>query len=83
MSTSILRRGFMKHWFAVEAVPIYVLLAGALGGAGWYLSRLALRPEVVWTKNNPTPWNSVEQGTTTKLYHGRHEFDKSWSRGKL
>ena len=40
-----LRRGFKKHWFAVEATPIYVIVVGALGGAGWYLGRLALRPE--------------------------------------
>ncbi|EJD54032.1 hypothetical protein AURDEDRAFT_96546 [Auricularia subglabra TFB-10046 SS5] len=83
MSASFLRRGFMKHWFAVEATPIYVIVVGALGGAGWYLGRLALRPEVVWTKNNPTPWAQVQQDQTTKLYHGHHRFDKSWSREKL
>lgn len=92
MSSSILRRGFMKHWFAIEAVPIYVLLAASLSGAAWYGVRLARRPEgvqrvvlesqvdrlsVVWTKSNPTPWNTVGQDQTTKLFHGHHKFEKS------
>ncbi|KAH7103027.1 hypothetical protein BKA62DRAFT_698372 [Auriculariales sp. MPI-PUGE-AT-0066] len=77
------RRAFMKHWWAVEAMPIWAVSAIAVSGAGWYISRLARRPEVVWTRSNPTPWTSISPDETTKMFSGHHKFEKSWSRGKL
>ncbi|KAF7301564.1 hypothetical protein MIND_00721900 [Mycena indigotica] len=77
------RSNFMKHWFAVEAIPIYVAVGGACVGASWYLYRLATGPTVVWTKNNPHPFLSIEQDQGTKLYEVNHKFDKSWKREKL
>jgi len=72
----------MKHWFAVEAIPIYTVVGGVLVGATWYLTRLARDPHVVWTKNNPTPYNSVTQDMNTKMMAVNHQFDKSWKRDK-
>lgn len=53
----------------------YVIIGGALGGAGWYLYRLGTRPDgqslsitlsrfdfwnaVIWTRKNPEPWQTV------------------------
>ncbi|KDQ20612.1 hypothetical protein BOTBODRAFT_26614 [Botryobasidium botryosum FD-172 SS1] len=79
-----LRRTLWQTWYATEAIPIYVVVGAAVGGAGWYLSRLARGPDVIWDrKNNPTPWNHVEQNTNTKLMSHKHEFEKSWSRDRL
>jgi len=73
----------MKNWYAVEAIPIYVIIGGVMVGASWYLGRLALGPSVVWTKSNPTPWNTVKHDENTKLTAINHKFEKSWSRDKL
>jgi len=73
----------MKHWFAIEAIPIYAVIGLAVGGASWYLVRLAQGPSVVWTKNNPTPWNTVKPEENTKLMAVNQKFERSWSRDKL
>ncbi|KAF9057500.1 hypothetical protein BJ165DRAFT_1420902 [Panaeolus papilionaceus] len=78
-----LRKTFLKNWFAVEAVPIYVIIGGVMVGATWYLGRLATGPNVVWTKANPTPWNTVKPDENTKLMSVNQKFEKSWSRDKL
>lgn len=73
----------MKHWFAVEAIPIWSVVGLAVVGGGWYVSRLARGPNVVWTKNNPTPWNTVGQNENLKMLSVNQKFEKSWSRDKL
>jgi len=73
----------MKNWFAIEAIPIYVVVGIAVSGAGWYMTRLARGPDVVWTKTNPQPWNTVKPEENTKLMSVNQKFDKSWSRDKL
>lgn len=47
------RYSWRKYWYSsyrysVEVVPIYVITGLAVGGASWYLSRLARGPDVVW-----------------------------------
>ncbi|KAJ7937393.1 hypothetical protein B0H13DRAFT_1588589 [Mycena leptocephala] len=61
----------------------YVLVGGACCGASWYLYRLAMGSQVVWTKNNPAPYLAIEQNQGTKLYEVNHKFEKSWKRDKL
>ncbi|RPD62042.1 hypothetical protein L226DRAFT_613372 [Lentinus tigrinus ALCF2SS1-7] len=81
---SNLRRGtFMKNWFAVEAIPIYTIIGVVLAGGSWYLTRLARGPNVVWTKENPTPWNDIKPDEGTKLLTVNQHFEKSWDRKKL
>ncbi|ESK93575.1 nadh dehydrogenase [Moniliophthora roreri MCA 2997] len=77
------RYSFMKHWFAVEAIPIYVVVGGTVCGASWYLYRLAMGPTIQWTKNNSSPWNTVKPNQSTKLMHINHEPEERWSREKL
>ncbi|KAN0131041.1 hypothetical protein V8E53_010950 [Lactarius tabidus] len=77
------RRTFMKHWWAIEAVPIYVVIGAVVVGGTWYLGRLAHGPHVVWTKANPTPWNTVKQDENVKMMAVNQKFEKSWSRDKL
>ncbi|KAF8709567.1 Cytoplasmic tRNA 2-thiolation protein 1, partial [Rhizoctonia solani] len=75
------RKSLFQTWFAVEAIPIYAVVVGAVGGAGWYMTRLATRPDIVWDRrNNPTPWMSVEQGMQTKLMSVNQKFDKVHSK---
>ncbi|TDL29804.1 Aldo/keto reductase [Rickenella mellea] len=71
------RSNFMRNWFAIEAIPIYAVIGLAVGGAGWYLARLATRPDVIWTKSNPQPWNTVKQTDNIKLMAVNQKFDKS------
>ncbi|KAF9452007.1 hypothetical protein P691DRAFT_697965, partial [Macrolepiota fuliginosa MF-IS2] len=73
-----LRRSLMKNWFAVEAVPIYVIIGGVVVGASWYLGRLAFGPGVVWTKSNPTPWNNIKPNEGTKMMEVNQKFEKRY-----
>ncbi|KAJ2930180.1 hypothetical protein H1R20_g6863, partial [Candolleomyces eurysporus] len=73
-----LRAHLMKNWFAVEAIPIYVIIGGVVVGASWYIKRLATGPNIIWTKNNPTPWNTIKPDEGTKLVEVNHKFDKSY-----
>ncbi|KAH8118486.1 hypothetical protein DFH11DRAFT_1686641 [Phellopilus nigrolimitatus] len=68
-------RGFMKNWYAI--------LGLAMGGGSWYLTRLARGPTVVWTRNNPEPWNSIQPDQSTKFINVNHKLEKSWNRDKL
>ncbi|RIA93873.1 NADH-ubiquinone reductase complex 1 MLRQ subunit-domain-containing protein [Glomus cerebriforme] len=84
MSATIARAGFMKNWFRVEILPIYAVTGVAVVGAGWYLTRLARGPEVVWDKkNNPTPWNNIQDGTQVKLMSVNQKFDRKYSRDRF
>jgi len=78
-----LRSQLMKNWFAVEAIPMYAIIGGVVLGAGWYTYRLAMGPSVVWTKSNPTPWNTIQPGENVKLGAVNQKFDKSWIRERL
>ncbi|KAA1466019.1 hypothetical protein DENSPDRAFT_830754 [Dentipellis sp. KUC8613] len=78
-----LRSSFARNWFAVEAIPIYAVVSFVVAGGTWYLSRLARGPNVVWTKANPTPWNTIEQDQNVKILSVNQKFDKSWTRDKL
>lgn len=50
------KKTFWQIWFKPEIVPIYAVVGGAVGLAGWYLNRLAHGTEVVWArKSNPYP----------------------------
>ncbi|KAJ3051580.1 NADH dehydrogenase [ubiquinone] 1 alpha subcomplex subunit 4-like 2 [Rhizophlyctis rosea] len=61
--------------------PLLGFMACAVGGAAFYLGRLATRPDVVWArKSNPQPWNSVKQNETIKMWDPKGAFEKSWSR---
>ncbi|KAI9624220.1 hypothetical protein KEM48_009118 [Puccinia striiformis f. sp. tritici PST-130] len=68
-------RAAMKHWYDPAAIPIYVVIGTAMGGAGWYLTRLARGPDIIWARHsNPPnltsssflgilePWNDVKPG---------------------
>lgn len=78
------RKTAWQTWFAVEAVPIYAVVGLACGGAGWYLTRLARHPDVIWDrKGNPTPWNDVAPGTNTKLMDHSGTLTERWSRPRL
>ncbi|KAL4075684.1 hypothetical protein J3A83DRAFT_4089212 [Scleroderma citrinum] len=75
---------FMRHWFAIEVrILVYAVIGMAVGGATWYLARLARGPTIVWTKNNPTPWNDVKPDENVKMMDVNNRFSKSWSRDKL
>ena len=39
--------------------------------------------QVIWTKNNPTPWNSVGQNDNIKLMSGSHKFEKRFVQGHV
>ncbi|EKM59585.1 uncharacterized protein PHACADRAFT_114538 [Phanerochaete carnosa HHB-10118-sp] len=82
-SNSKLGRGFLRNWFAVEATPLYAIVGIVVVGGTWYLSRLARGSSVVWTKENPTPWNDIKPNESTKILNVNHQLDKSWERRKL
>ncbi|KNZ54950.1 uncharacterized protein VP01_280g6 [Puccinia sorghi] len=78
-------RAAMKHWYDPAAIPICkrtpdldVVIGTAMGGATWYLSRLARGPDIVWDRhNNPQPWNDVKQGSVNQEFpNGSYKRDK-------
>ncbi|KNZ75694.1 NADH dehydrogenase [ubiquinone] 1 alpha subcomplex subunit 4 [Termitomyces sp. J132] len=71
-----IRSSFMKNWFAIEAIPIYAIIGTVVCGATWYTYRLAMGPSVVWTKSNPTPWNSIEPDQNTKMLTVNQKFER-------
>ncbi|TFK56045.1 hypothetical protein OE88DRAFT_1731676 [Heliocybe sulcata] len=77
------RKTFMQNWFAIEAIPMYAIVALVVGGGSWYLSRLAMGPTIIWTKSNPTPWNDIKPDENAKLMSVNGQFDKSWKRERL
>jgi len=83
VAAHLVRRTAFQKWFAIEAIPIYVIMTGAIGGAGWYMYRLSTRPDVVWTRKNPEPFQTVKPNETTKMMAGNHKFDGKWTRDKL
>ncbi|KAG6378391.1 Aldo/keto reductase family-domain-containing protein [Boletus reticuloceps] len=60
----------------LQAIPLYAVIGITVGGAGWYLARLAQGPSVVWTKSNPTPWNSVKPDENIKMMDPSGKFAK-------
>jgi len=78
------RKTLFQTWFAVEAVPIYAVVGVAVTGAGWYLTRLARGPDVIWDrKGNPAPWNDVGQSTNIKLMDASGSLSDTWVRRRL
>ncbi|KAG0372538.1 MAG: NADH-ubiquinone reductase complex 1 MLRQ subunit-domain-containing protein [Linnemannia gamsii] len=77
---------FFKTWFRAEVIPIYGVIGCAVGGAAWYVTRLARGPDVTWDrKNNPHPWLHIDQETQVKLVTVKEGqgFTKSYSRERL
>ncbi|KZV86067.1 hypothetical protein EXIGLDRAFT_724720 [Exidia glandulosa HHB12029] len=86
MSLQVLRartQGFMRHWFAIEALPLVGIIGFALSGGSWFLYRGISRPDVIWTRSNPQPWNDIHEGESPKILDGHHKFDHRWSRPRL
>ncbi|KAK9763877.1 hypothetical protein K7432_009097 [Basidiobolus ranarum] len=75
---------FMKNWYSVEVLPIVGILGVAVGGAAWYVTRLARGSQVVWDrKGNPYPWKHIDQDTNIKMFAVNREFAKSYTRDRL
>ncbi|GAA5888773.1 hypothetical protein JCM6882_002846 [Rhodosporidiobolus microsporus] len=70
-----------QTWYEPAALPIFAVVGAACFGAGWYLTRLARGPDVIWDRhNNPEPWN----GTQTKMMSNTPSFfTKQYSRDRL
>lgn len=79
-AANAVRSSFMRNWFAVEAIPIIAIMGVTVTGVGFYLTRLARGPNVVWSRSNPQPWNTIEQDQGYKLVSVNQKFDKTWSR---
>ncbi|KAI8853395.1 hypothetical protein BC829DRAFT_486953 [Chytridium lagenaria] len=71
-----------KHLVPVAVYPLFGFMAVAMGGASWYVSRLARNPDVMWNRKATTKrWDSVEQGYTTKMMDPNGSFGgKFWKR---
>ncbi|KIM25176.1 hypothetical protein M408DRAFT_74719 [Serendipita vermifera MAFF 305830] len=74
----VIRKTAFQKWFAIEVRFCYVIMTGALGGASWYIYRLSTRPDIVWTRKNPEPFQTVKPNETTKMMSGTHRFDGKW-----
>ncbi|KAI0032179.1 hypothetical protein K488DRAFT_50502 [Vararia minispora EC-137] len=73
-------RYMRRHFFAVEAIPLLAIVASVSAGGTWYLYRIAWGPNIVWTKKNPQPWNSIQEGETPKIMTVSYEAKKAYVR---
>ncbi|KIJ37483.1 hypothetical protein M422DRAFT_260158 [Sphaerobolus stellatus SS14] len=57
---------FRQNWWTIENIPqsVFTLATGIAGLA--YLYRAGLGPEIVWTRKNPEPYNTIDQDETPK-----------------
>ncbi|PVF94758.1 hypothetical protein CPB86DRAFT_682792, partial [Serendipita vermifera] len=80
VANQVARKTLFQTWFAMEVrfLSPYVIIGSALGGATWYLHRLSTRPDVVWSRKNPEPWQTVKQHENVKLMEGTHKFDQKY-----
>ncbi|KAL1741904.1 hypothetical protein HDZ31DRAFT_66482 [Schizophyllum fasciatum] len=69
-----------RDWYAVEALPIWIIIGTVGGLAALSIVRAVHAPSVQWTKDNPTPWNRIKQDEGVKLLQVNQTFDKKWKR---
>eukprot|EP00112_Aurelia_sp_Birch-Aquarium-sp1_P000824 Seg1079.6 transcript_id=Seg1079.6/GoldUCD/mRNA.D3Y31 product="hypothetical protein" protein_id=Seg1079.6/GoldUCD/D3Y31 len=64
----------LKH---KELIPLFAVTGLGMGGAGFYLGRLAFKnPDVSWDrKNNQHPWLNIKAGQRIKFY-GHKDYNK-------
>ncbi|TRM68518.1 hypothetical protein BD626DRAFT_565350 [Schizophyllum amplum] len=78
-----MRRNFMRNWYAVEALPIWIIIGTVIGIGGLSIYRAVQAPSVTWTKANPTPWNRIKPDERVKLMEVNQKMGKKWSRDEL
>ncbi|KAJ3368978.1 hypothetical protein GGF31_005939 [Allomyces arbusculus] len=75
-------RSFLKTWYRHEVLPIVVVVGAAVSGATFYVARLARHQEVVWTRENPQPWNRIQSHQNTKFVNLNkaltEDFKREW-----
>ncbi|KAI8920803.1 hypothetical protein DFJ77DRAFT_447393 [Powellomyces hirtus] len=60
--------------------PLFAVMGFAIGGLGYVVYHKTSGPDCIWSrKSNPTPWNTVQQHQTSKMYDHSGKFEK-WSR---
>ncbi|KAJ3308197.1 hypothetical protein HDV04_001617 [Boothiomyces sp. JEL0838] len=78
-----------KYGFALKKtppgiVPLLAVIGAGMGGMCYYLVHMGTNPENVFDrKNNRTPWESVQQNQTTKMYDPTGRFDGKWKREQI
>ncbi|KAL7753256.1 hypothetical protein RI367_001031 [Sorochytrium milnesiophthora] len=63
-----------------DVAPIIAVIGVAVGGAGWYITRLARHQEVVWTRDNPHPWLKIEKDMNTKMMNVNENLKSNFKR---
>ncbi|KAG0165807.1 NADH dehydrogenase 1 alpha subcomplex subunit 4 ndufa4 [Apophysomyces sp. BC1015] len=64
-----------------EIAPLFVILGGALGWAGFMGYRQLRSPEVTLDhKNNPHPWQEIKEGDQVKLLAVKQKHNQRWDR---
>lgn len=70
-------RRTLGHWYDPAALPIYVVIGGAVGGCLWYCTRLLRSPEVVYSRSNPYPWLDIDpKANPRKLLVNEEKYEK-------
>ncbi|ORY32564.1 NADH-ubiquinone reductase complex 1 MLRQ subunit-domain-containing protein [Naematelia encephala] len=73
------RFNFKKN-LPVEVYPIVAIMGIAVGGASYYLYKLAMGNEVVWDrKGDWKPWDKIKYDQNTKFLTTQPEF---WAKRK-
>ncbi|KAJ3363616.1 hypothetical protein GGF31_000923 [Allomyces arbusculus] len=73
-------RAFIKTWYRHEVLPIIAVVGVAMTGASAYVFRLARHQEVVWTRENPQPWNKIQAHQNTKFINLNEKLSEDFKR---
>ncbi|KAI9106002.1 NADH-ubiquinone reductase complex 1 MLRQ subunit-domain-containing protein [Phlyctochytrium arcticum] len=60
--------------------PLFAVMGFAVVGASYFVYHKTSGPDCIWArKSNPTPWNTVGQHQTSKLWDSTGKYEK-WGR---
>ena len=61
-------RSLLSKWYEPAAIPIYVTMAVAFGGAAFYLGRLATSPDVAYSREGASAYLNIERDANPRKF---------------
>ncbi|KAJ3045229.1 hypothetical protein HDV00_011101 [Rhizophlyctis rosea] len=69
-----------SHLFPTAVWPLAAVMGFAVAGATYRAIHATQAPDVIWSRRNPKPFESIKQNETPKIYDPNGKFEKKWSR---
>ncbi|GJJ07658.1 hypothetical protein Clacol_001863 [Clathrus columnatus] len=78
----------------IQVGSLYIVTLGMPTAGLWYFFRVAATgPDIIWSRENSSPWNTISQDETPKLWMPlgprqdstgtlQHQYNRRWTRPK-